>query len=92
MDRQRLAEALEREFGGNPDTIRAVSRQASDLADSGEFAEDAGYELATEPVLEHLHDAPEEYSLVERWNWWVGSLEIAYGERYRRFRVRADIG
>lgn len=92
VERQQLAKALEREFGESGGAIRAVSRQASDLADSGEFTADAGYELTTETVLEHLHDAPEEHSVVERWNWWVGSLELAYGESYRRFRVRADIG
>ncbi|MFT4945167.1 MAG: putative membrane protein YdfJ with MMPL/SSD domain, partial [Halovenus sp.] len=32
--------------------------------------------------------APATYTLRKRWNWWVGSLELAYGDTYRRFRVR----
>jgi len=92
VDRQHLEERLDAEFEGSDAAVRAVSRQASDLADSGQLAADAGYELTAGTVIEHLQDAPAEYTLVERWNWWVGSLELAYSESYRRFRVRADIG
>jgi len=91
VDRQRLVEKLEAEFGGNDTAIRAVARQAGDLADSGRLVADAGYELTAGTVVEHLQDAPAEYTLVERWNWWIGSLALAYGESYRRFRVRTDI-
>ncbi len=88
MDRQRLAEALAAEFGGGDRTVRTVARQAGDLADSGRLAADIGYELTTERVLDNLRDAPATYTLRKRWNWWVGSLELAYGDTYRRFRVR----
>lgn len=91
VDRQRLVEELEDAFDGSDTAVRAVSRQAGDLADSGRLAADAGYDLTAGTVVDHLQDAPSEYTLVERWNWWIGSLEIAYGNAYRRFRVRADI-
>jgi hypothetical protein len=91
VDRQRLLERLDTEFDGSDRTVRAVARQAGDLADSGRLAADAGYELTTDIVLDNLADAPAAYGLVERWNWWVGSLELAYGDAYRRFRLRADI-
>ena len=91
MDRQRLLERLGAEFDGSDRAVRAVARQAGDLADAGQFAADAGYELTTDRVIDNLEDAPGSYTLVERWNWWVGSLGLAYGDGYHRFRVRADI-
>jgi hypothetical protein len=91
MDRQRLLERLDTEFDGSERAVRAVARQAGDLADSGRFAADASYELTAGTVVDNLADAPGEYALVKRWNWWVGSLGLAYGDGYHRFRVRADI-
>jgi hypothetical protein len=91
VDRQRLLDRLDTEFDGSERAVRAVARQAGDLADSGRFAADAGYELTAGRVLDNLEDAPGEYALVKRWNWWVGSLGLAYGGDYHRFRVRADI-
>ena len=87
MDRECLVERLETEFCGNEDGRRAVSRQARDLADSGRIEAELGYELTAETVVSNLADAPAEYGLVERWNWWVGSLDVAYGG-YRAFAVR----
>jgi len=92
MDRQRLLEQLGTEFDSSERAVRAVARQAGDLADSGRFAADAGYELTASEVIDNLADAPGEYTLVKRWNWWVGSLGLAYGNGYHRFRVRANIG
>jgi hypothetical protein len=37
-------------------------------------------------VVEHLADASEG-GPADRWNWWLGSLEVAYGD-YREFQVR----
>ncbi|MFT4944518.1 MAG: hypothetical protein ACI9K3_000451 [Halovenus sp.] len=91
MDRTRLLERLGSEFAASERAVRTVARQAGDLADSEQFHSDAGYELTTSVVLDNLDDAPGAYTLVERWNWWVGSLELAYGETYYRFRVRTDI-
>ncbi len=91
MDRQHLTERLGAEFDGSERAVRVVARQAGDLADSGRIAADAGYEPTPETVVDHLTDAPTGYTLVERWNWWVGSLELAYGDAYRRFRVRDSI-
>ena len=79
---QRLADA----FGGNAGARRVVARQARDLADSGQFRADMGRELTASAVVENLGDAPDDLSLPERWNWWVGALELAYGG-YDRFRV-----
>ncbi|ERH08359.1 MAG: hypothetical protein J07HX64_00099 [halophilic archaeon J07HX64] len=91
MNRQRLVETLTSEFGAEEGPARTVARQAGDLADSGRLAGDAGYDLTDRVVLGNLGDAPHGYTLVERWNWWVGSLELAYGDTYRRFRVRPGV-
>jgi len=64
-----------------------VARQARDLADSGQVAEDLGFELTVDAVLSELDDAPADHSLVERWNWWIGSLELSHGG-YEQFQVR----
>jgi hypothetical protein len=88
----RLELALEREYGGES---RVVVRQAVDLRDSGYYREDAGSELTADVVLDHLSDAPDDCTdAVERWNWWVGSLALAYGNRYAQFTIRRppDVG
>ncbi|MFC7132944.1 MULTISPECIES: hypothetical protein [Salinibaculum] len=90
MDRERLESELEAAFGGEPAVRRAISRQAQDLVDSGRIAEDFGYDLTVETILDHLDDAPDDRSLGERWNWWVGSLDLSKGG-YQRFQVRLDI-
>jgi hypothetical protein len=38
-------------------------------------------------VIKHLGDAPDDSSLVDRWNWWLGALDVAYGG-YDEFTVR----
>jgi len=88
MDPQRLDHALERAFDGSEGERRAVVRCAVDLADSGHLAADRGAELTVETVVAELADAPEGSSLSDRWNWWVGSLAVAYGDEYAQFGVR----
>lgn len=90
MNRQELEDQLTT-FEGTSDQRRLVSRQARDLADSGILAEDDDIEVTADFVVDHLRDAPDDHTLLERWNWWVGSLELAYGERYAQFRVRTDL-
>ena len=90
MDREQLVQRLDTEFDGSDDATRAVSRQARDLSDSGRIEAKLGYELTVERVVSNLADAPAEYGLVERWNWWIGSLELSHGD-YQRFRVRPDV-
>ncbi len=90
MDRERLVDELAASYGGTDSTLRAVSRQAQDLSDSGRIEQDMDYQLTVEDVIENLDDAPKEYSLVERWNWWMGALELSFGE-YQQFRVRPDL-
>ena len=90
MDRERLVSELEANFGGTATIRRAVSRQAQDLADSGQIETDMQYRLTADAVVANLADAPEEYTLVERWNWWMGSLDLAFGE-YHHFHVRPDL-
>lgn len=88
----RLEAALEREFGGES---RVVVRQAVDLGDSGYYREDVGSELTVDGIVGNLADAPAECTdAVERWNWWVGSLALAYGNRYAQFTIRRppDLG
>jgi hypothetical protein len=90
MDREELERELETAFGGDERTRQAISRQARDLADSGRVETDFGYELTVDAIVDHLADAPEDHSLVERWNWWVGSLDLSMGS-YQRFHVRPDM-
>jgi len=90
MERARLEEELEAAFGGDEQVRRAISRQARDMADARRIDDDFGYELTVEAVVDHLADAPDDHSLVERWNWWVGSLDLSKGG-YQRFHVRPDI-
>jgi len=90
VDREQLVQRLDTEFDGSDDATRAVSRQARDLSDSGRIEAELGYELTVERVVSNLADAPAEYGLVERWNWWIGSLELSHGD-YQRFRVRPDV-
>ena len=90
MDRRELESELEAVFDADPATVTVVARQARDLADSGQFATDFDGDLTVGDVVGNLQDAPEEYSLVERWNWWLGALDISHGG-YTRFSVRADV-
>jgi len=86
MNRARLEATLRETFDPAPGELRVVVRQATDLADSGRYEADSGRPLTADTVVEGLRDAPEE-GLAERWNWWVGSLEFAYGD-YAEFGVR----
>ncbi|QCS41356.1 hypothetical protein [Natrinema versiforme] len=86
IDPGRLEVRLREEFGGTSGQSRVVVRQAVDLADSGQYEADMGEALTNDLVLEELADAPEG-TPPERWNWWIGSLEIAYGG-YGRFGIR----
>jgi hypothetical protein len=92
VDRPRLeselADAFEPDAG--EETLRAISRQARDLADSGQIDADFGHELTVDVILDNLADAPDDHTLVERWNWWLGSLDLSHGG-YQRFRVRPDL-
>lgn len=90
MDRDDLERRLEAAFDGDDAARAVISRQARDLADSGRLEADLGAPVTPEDVIGHLEDAPDDHDLVERWNWWVGSLEMSYGG-YQRFRVRPDV-
>ncbi|MFC4549801.1 MULTISPECIES: hypothetical protein [Halorussus] len=86
MADQQFERKLGDEFDGDAGARRVVARQARDLADSGQFETDMGRELTVSVVLENLEAAPEHLALPEKWNWWIGALELAYGG-YDRFRV-----
>lgn len=87
MDRAVLETELQDAFDADEQIARVVARQARDLADSGKFAADLDQELSVSVVVSNLQDAPEDYTLVERWNWWLGSLELSHGG-YEQFRIR----
>ena len=87
MDTTRLKHTLKREFGGSEAELRVVTRQATDLVDAGKASADRGHELTVDELVDHLHDAPADADLIERWNWWMGALDVAYGG-YERFSVR----
>ena len=86
VDRERLERRLGEEFGGSSGEARVVVRQAVDLADSNRYESHVGSTLTTDVVLEELADAPDG-TPADRWNWWIGSLEFAYGE-FGRFTIR----
>ena len=85
LDAEALAAALTR-FGGTESERQTVARQAADLAASGKHARDRSHPLTAEVVVTELSDA-REGSPAERWNWWMGALEVAYGG-YEAFQVR----
>lgn len=87
MNRELLDLRLEKSLGGPAAERRVVVRQAGDLHDSGRYVETHGEELGVDVVIANLADAPDEYGLVERWNWWIGALELAHGG-YDSFRIR----
>jgi len=87
MNRTVLVQRLRRSFDGEDRDFRVVARMAGDLSDSGAYAADQGHELGVHEVVGHLESAPSG-DVVERWNWWVGALEVAYGG-YERFAIRA---
>lgn len=86
LDPGRLELRLRREFGGTVGESRVVVRQAVDLADSGRYETDVGPVLSNDVVIEELADAPSG-TPADRWNWWMGALEAAYGG-YGQFGIR----
>ncbi|MFC6874345.1 hypothetical protein [Halobellus marinus] len=88
FDADELAAALADAFAGTDAEFRVVARQARDLADAGIVAADRGEPLAVDEVVRNLADAPDGSSVADRWNWWLGALEAAYGG-YREFEIRA---
>ena len=74
------------EFEADAGAARVVARQARDLSDSGRFEADMARALTASVAVRNLRDAPDELGLPEKWNWWVGALELAYGG-YDQFRV-----
>ncbi|MFB6121643.1 MAG: hypothetical protein ABEJ68_11055 [Halobacteriaceae archaeon] len=88
MNREVLMLLLRQSFpDSDPDQRRVVARQAGDLADSGTYDADAGVALTPQTIVKNLADAPDDHGLVERWNWWMGALDLAH-DGYERFRVR----
>lgn len=88
IDPGALDAALETAFGGTDAERRVVVREARDLADSGKLEADRGHPMTVAEVVENVADAPADSTLPERWNWWLGALEVAYGG-YREFQVQA---
>jgi hypothetical protein len=90
VDARELEAAFERAFDAESAERRVVARQARDLATSGKPEADRGAPLTVEAVIENLSDAPDAWSLANRWNWWLGALEVAHGG-YRQFQVTAIV-
>lgn len=83
-----LEVALNQAFDASPEERRVVARQARDFLTSGKPEADRGRPVPIEAIIDNLEDAPAGSSLSERWNWWMGALEVAYGG-YRQFQVIA---
>lgn len=86
MDREVVMLQLRQAFGGTPGERRAVARAADDLQATGQYETDTGTELSANRIIEELADAPGG-GPAERWNWWMGALDLAYGG-YESFSVR----
>jgi len=77
---------LRQAYGGTVGERRAVARAADDLAAAGRYQADTGVELTPARIIEELADAPDG-TPADRWNWWMGALDLAYGQ-YTSFSVR----
>ena len=88
MDATHLDDALRAAFDSTTADRRVVVRQATDLAAVGKPNADRGVALTVDDIVDNLQDAPDGADLVDRWNWWLGALEAAYGGYYE-FRVTA---
>ncbi|MFC6716884.1 hypothetical protein ACFQGT_16485 [Natrialbaceae archaeon GCM10025810] len=86
IDPDALESRLRERFGGSPGEARTVARQAVDLADAGRYEADVDAPLTADVVCQELADAPDG-TPADRWNWWIGSLELAFGG-YERFGIR----
>jgi hypothetical protein len=86
LDTAALERGLAERFGGTAAERRVVAREARDLADAGQFAGDRGHPLTVETILSELADA-REGTPADRWNWWLGALDVAYGG-YEPYQVR----
>lgn len=88
MDREALDRSLDAAFDGEPAERRVVVRQALDLADASRWAKTHdGVTLTVDRLIAELRQAPADDDLAERWNWWIGALELAYGG-FEQFAVR----
>lgn len=86
MDAEELERTFAERFAAGEGERRAVVRHARDLAASGSYERDVGVALTAAAIVGNLADAPDD-GLANRWNWWIGSLEFAYGG-YAEFQVR----
>ena len=88
MNATHLDDALREAFDSSAADRRVVVRQATDLAAVGKPEADRGVALSVDEVITNLEDAPDGADLVDRWNWWLGALDLAYGG-YQQFTVQA---
>lgn len=88
MNRELLDLRLAKVFDAEPAERRIVVRQAGDLHDSGRYEETHDHKLTVDLIIGNLSEAPDDLELAERWNWWVGALDLAH-DGYERFRIQA---
>ncbi|ELY94536.1 hypothetical protein [Natrialba taiwanensis] len=86
LDPDQLENRLHDEFSATESQVRVVVRQAIDLAEAGQYEADVGTAVTAAVVVAELGDAPSG-TVPERWNWWIGSLELAFGG-YERFGIQ----
>lgn len=91
MDATHLDDALQESFDSSAADRRVVVRQATDLAAAGKPVADRGVALSVDDIVDNLQDAPDGSDLIDRWNWWLGALELAYSG-YQQFTVQARAG
>lgn len=87
MERDELRSVLDDAYDADDAALQVVTRQARDLADSGLIERDLSVTVSPEWLVTELSDAPDGHDLVDRWNWWIGSLDLSHGG-YEQFRVQ----
>ena len=87
MHPDRLDNRLAAAFDADPAERRVVVRAAVDLRDAGRYRETHDGGLTVDLIVSTLGEAPDDHGLVERWNWWMGALEVAHGG-FEAFAIR----
>lgn len=86
MNRELLDLRLAKVFDADREERRVVVRQAGDLHDAARYEATHDHALTVDIVVGNLADAPDDCDIIERWNWWIGALDLAHGG-YDRFRI-----
>lgn len=86
MDETKLRERLRESFDATQAEIDAVVREAKRVDRAGVWEDVIGEPLTAESLIDNLDIA--DRSLVNSWNWWLGTNAYGHQENYEHFQVR----